>query len=260
MHLAEIIQSSETRPIDTSKNSETMKTLCNCAVNLAWRSGDSAAASSDACHWADGLPINLHLYVLLLQSIFDLKDETIVLDEVDELIELMKKTWSTLGINKLLHNACLTWVLFQQFVMTGQVEHDLLSAALTMLTEVASDAKRADREFNYVKILSSMLDIMHRWADKQLLDYHESFAGGLSGHMESVLPLALAAEKILQEDASIVAGVLQQEEEDVDSTEDKVDHYIRSSMRNAFTKVCILVGSSFFFFFISDLKVLIHGP
>ncbi|XP_058092275.1 protein unc-13 homolog [Magnolia sinica] len=236
MRLREITRMSESKAIDTGKNSETMRALCNAVVTLAWRS--PSGAPTDACHWADGFPLNLHLYIILLQSIFDLKDETTVLDEVDELIELMKKTWSTLGINRSMHNVCFTWVLFEQFVMTGQVEHDLLCACLTMMAELANDAKRPDREVLYVKILSATLASMQGWAEKRLLDYHEWFQKGAMGSMENILPLALSAAKILDEDVSSGGGVLQEKENDeLDSRESRVDYYIRSSMRNAFAKI-----------------------
>ncbi|KAJ9555777.1 hypothetical protein OSB04_010391 [Centaurea solstitialis] len=104
MHLRDIIRSSDLKPIDIGKSSETMRTLCNCVVSLAWRSADGSPA--DTCHWADGFPFNVNLYVALLQSIFDLKDESCLLDEVDELLELMKKTWTTLGLT----NPYMTYV------------------------------------------------------------------------------------------------------------------------------------------------------
>lgn len=115
--LRDIIHDSEVKLIDTNKNSQTMKTLCNSVFSLSWRS--SNGAPTDVCHWADGYPLNIILYVALLRSIFDLKDETCVLDEVDELLELMKKTWPILGITRPIHNLCFTWVLFEQYVMTG---------------------------------------------------------------------------------------------------------------------------------------------
>lgn len=102
IRLLEIVRASETKPIDTGKNSDTMRALCNSVVSLSWRSTNGTP--TDVCHWADGFPLNVHLHIDLLQSIFDFRDETLVLDEVDELLELMKKTWSTLGINRPIHN------------------------------------------------------------------------------------------------------------------------------------------------------------
>lgn len=239
MRLREIIRSSESRVIDTGKNSETMKNLSNYVSALAWRSPNGNP--TDTSHWADGHPLNLHLYLALLESIFDHRDETGVLDEVDELMELMRKTWSTLGINKLVHNVCFTWVLFQQFVATGQIEYDLLSASLTMMAEVANDAKRSDIELLHVKILSSTLASMQGWAERKLRNYHEFFQKGATGSMENVIPLALLAAKVLGEDVLSAGGVLKEKEKKAkDPMDNKVDFYIRSSMCNAFAKVRVM--------------------
>ncbi|XWS13893.1 hypothetical protein CRYUN_Cryun36dG0077900 [Craigia yunnanensis] len=237
IRLREIIRTSDSKPIDTGKNSDTMRILCNSVVSLSWRSTNGTP--TDVCHWADGFPLNIHIYTSLLQTIFDIRDETLVLDEVDELLELMKKTWSTLGINRLIHNACFTWVLFQQYVVTNQMEPDLLSAAYTMLTEVANDARKPDREATYVKLLSSMLVSMQNWAEKRLLNYHEYFNRGTIGGIENLLPLALSSTKILGEDVTIMEGEGSKKGDTmlVDSTIDRVDHYIRSSVKNAFAKI-----------------------
>lgn len=238
MRLRDIIRSSETKTIDTGKNSDTMRTLLNSVVSLAWRS--ASGTPTDVCHWADGFPLNVHLYAALLQCIFDVRDETLVLDEVDELLELIKKTWSTLGITRVIHNLCFTWVLFQQYILTGQIEQDLLSASYAMLAEVANDVKRPGREGMYIKILSSVLSSMQGWAEKRLLNYHDYFQRGNVGQLESLLPLVLSTSKILGEDVKITEGVGHEEGEVtlVDSTGDRVNHYIRSSLKSAFAKVC----------------------
>ncbi|KAJ8763893.1 hypothetical protein K2173_003675 [Erythroxylum novogranatense] len=221
----EILRASETRPIDTSKNSDTMRTLCNSVVSLTWRS--SNGSPTDVCHWADGFPLNVHLYVSLLQSIFDFRDETLVLDEVDELTELMKKTWSTLGISRPIHNLCFTWVLFQQYVVTAQTEPDLLHATHAMLsTEVAADARKPDREAIYVKLLSAMLSSMQEWAEKRLLHYHDYFQRGNGSLIENLYVTITEGAGKEKGDTKIV-----------DSSGDRVDHYIRSSIKSAFAKI-----------------------
>ncbi|KAJ4968924.1 hypothetical protein NE237_015625 [Protea cynaroides] len=230
MRFREIIRGSEINTIDTGKNSEIMRAISVFVVSLAWR--NPKGLPNEACHWADGFPFNIHIYLSLLQSIFDLKDEALVLDEIDELMELMKKTWTILGINKLIHNVCFTWVLFYQYVNTGLVEQDLLTASLAMLAEVANDAKRADRDAIYTKILTSVLTSMRGWAEKKLLDYHENFEKSALGLMENVLPLALSASRILEED---VAAAVVPEKGNLSGN--RVDHCIRSSMRNAFAKI-----------------------
>ncbi|GMJ09934.1 CELLULOSE-RELATED DUF810 [Hibiscus trionum] len=237
IRLREIIRAGNNKPIDTNKNSDVMRTLCNCVVSLSWRSANGA--SSDVCHWADGFPLNIHIYISLLQAVFDIRDETLVLDEVDELLELMKKTWSTLGINRPIHNVCFAWVLFQQYVVTNQMEPDLLCAAYTMLTEVAVDTKKPDRESSYVKLLTSMLVSMQKWSEKRLLHYHEYFNKQTVGGIENLLPLALSSMKILGEDVTIMEGEGNETGDTmlVDSTIHCVDRYIRSSLKNAFTKI-----------------------
>jgi hypothetical protein len=237
-NLKEIIRSGELKPIDTSKNSETMRTFSNSVVSLSMRSPNGAP--TNICHWANGFPVNVHLYISLLQSIFDLEDETLVLDEVDELLELMKKTWSTLAINRPIHNLCFTWVLFQQFVATGQREPDLIIASHAMLNEVANDAKK-EKESLYVKMLTSVLGSMQGWADKRLLNYHHYFQGESVKQIENLLPVVLLASKVLEDD-TISDGEWQVKggKTLADSSEDRVNDYIRSSVKSAFEMVSIV--------------------
>ncbi|TKY53684.1 DUF810 protein [Spatholobus suberectus] len=239
MRLRDIIRCGESKPIDTGKNSDTLRTLSNSVVSLAWRS--SNGTPTDICHWADGFPLNIHLYTSLLQAIFDNRDDTLVLDEVDEMLELMKKTWSILGITRPIHNVCFTWVLFQQYVATGQIEPDLLCASHAMLTEVANDAKREKESF-YVKLLTSVLSSMQGWAEKRLIDYHEHFPRGNIGHIENVLPVVLSVSQILGEDLIISDDGEWGGKGDitiVDSSGDRIDYYIRSTIKNAFEKVSV---------------------
>ncbi|GER52242.1 hypothetical protein STAS_29680 [Striga asiatica] len=235
--LHQIIRAAEARPVDTGKNSEAMRALCNAVVSLSWRTPDGGP--TDICHWADGYPLNIELYNALLRSVFDSKDETQVLDEVDELIELMKKTWSMLGISRPVHNLCFAWVLFEQYVVTGQAEPDLLGAAAVMLShEVAADAKRADREAVYVKMLGSVVAAIKVWLEKRLLDYHGNFERGNVGVMEHMLPLVFSCGKILREDVpcyvtSPEGGIINGD----DLSDNRIDYYIRSSARNTFAKM-----------------------
>ncbi|PNT78247.1 hypothetical protein BRADI_1g75830v3 [Brachypodium distachyon] len=235
----EVMQSAEARAIDTGKASDAMRALCDAVLALAWRS----APAGEACHWADGYPLNVLLYVSLLQAVFDLRDETVVLDEVDELLELMTRTWATLGINRMLHNVCFAWVLFQQYVATGQVEPDLAGAALAMLTEVAADAKQESRDPVYARVLSSSVAAILEWSEKRLLDYHEMYGKGICGGgnsiaaMECAMSLALAAGKIIAQSVPGM-GISATNTHGVGCfAANRVDYYIRCSMRSAFTKM-----------------------
>ncbi|KHN00734.1 hypothetical protein glysoja_000402 [Glycine soja] len=234
MNLKEIIRSAEFKPLDTGKNSDTMRSFSNSVISLSMRSPDDTP--TNVCHWANGYPVNIHLYISLLQSIFDLRDETSVLDEVDEQLDLIKKTWSTLGINRPIHNVCFTWVMFQQYVETGQIEPDLLCASYTILNEVANDAKK-ERDSLYVEILKSVLGSLQEWADKRFLNYHVYFQGGDIGQIENLLPVVLLASRILGDVTNSEEGQEKGDKTRVSSSEGRVDYYICSSVKNAFEKM-----------------------
>lgn len=67
------------------------------------------------------------------------------------------------------------------------MEPDLLGASLAMLGEVANDAKKADKDPLYVKMLANVMTSMKQWSEKKLLAYHENFDRGSMGLMEAVL-------------------------------------------------------------------------
>ncbi|KAL6907675.1 hypothetical protein ACP4OV_002714 [Aristida adscensionis] len=245
LRFREIMQAADARAMDTGKPSDTLRALGDAVLALAWRPAPGTGAAGEACHWADGYPLNVLLYVTLLQAIFDLREETVVLDEVDELLELMKRTWTTLGVDKALHNVCLAWVLFQQYVATGQVEPDLAGAALAVLAEVAADAKQESRDPVYARVLSSALGAIHEWSEKRMIDYHERYAKSIPitgpGAMESALSLALSTRKIIAENVPSMGIRSADTEPDAGGlgsfAGSLVDYYVRCSMRSAFTKM-----------------------
>ncbi|TYH69404.1 hypothetical protein ES332_D05G052800v1 [Gossypium tomentosum] len=228
--LRQIIHAALDRPIETGKNNESMQVLRSAVMSLASRSDGSF---SDSCHWADGIPLNLRLYEMLLETCFDINDETSIVEEVDELMEHIKKTWVVLGINQMLHNLCFTWVLFHRFVATGQVEMDLLYAADGQLAEVAKDAK-ATKDPGYSRILSSTLTSVLGWAEKRLLAYHDTFDSGNIYTMQGIVSLGVSAAKILVEDVS--SEYRRKRKGEVDVARNRIDTYIRSSLRTAFAQ------------------------
>uniref|UniRef100_A0A6M2ELW9 MHD1 domain-containing protein n=1 Tax=Populus davidiana TaxID=266767 RepID=A0A6M2ELW9_9ROSI len=228
--LRQIIQGAMDRPIETGKNNESMQVLRSAVMSLASRSDGSL---SEICHWADGIPLNLRLYEMLLQACFDVNDETSVIDEIDELMEHIKKTWTILGMNQMLHNLCFTWVLFHRFVATGQAETDLLDAADGQLAEVARDAKTT-KDPQYSKILSSTLSSILGWAEKRLLAYHDTFDSRNVETMQGIVSLGVSAAKILVEDIS--NEYRRKRKGEVDVVRTRIDTYIRSSLRTAFAQ------------------------
>ncbi|XVF89173.1 hypothetical protein PTKIN_Ptkin19aG0108700 [Pterospermum kingtungense] len=228
--LRQIIHAALDRPIETGTNNESMQALRSAVISLASRSDGSL---SDSCHWADGIPMNLRLYEMLLETCFDINDEISIVEEVDELMEHIKKTWVILGINQMLHNLCFTWVLFQRFVATRQVEMDLLYAADSQLAEVAKDAKTT-KDPEYSKILSSTLSAILGWTEKRLLAYHDTFDSGNIYTMQGIVSLGVSAAKILVEDVS--TEYRRKRKGQVDVARDRIDTYIRSSLRTAFAQ------------------------
>ncbi|XP_063945724.1 protein unc-13 homolog [Daucus carota subsp. sativus] len=222
--LREIIDGGLERPIETGR-SETMQALWNNVMSLACRSFDGSV--SDICHWADGVPFNLRVYQTLLESCFDINNATVVIEEVDELLELIKKTWGILGLNQAYHNLCLLWVLFDRYVATGEVEKDLLLAAEKIFLEVEKDAK-ATKDPSYSKILNSALSSILSWGGKKLFAYHDTFYRGNTDLMQIVLSLNVLTNNILGEDIS------HEKNTDVGISCRQLNTYIRSSVASAF--------------------------
>lgn len=228
--LKQIIHNAFEKPLETGKNNESMQVLRSAVTSLSNRSTDG---QTESCHWADGFPLNLRLYEILLETIFDSNDESSIIEEVDEVMELIKKTWGILGINQMLHNICFTWVLFNRFVGTGQTDNDLLYAADCQLVEVAKDAK-STKDGNYGKILNETLSSILGWAEKRLLAYHDTFDKGNINSMQSIVSLGVSAAKILVED---ISNEYRRRRKNDDVAKSRTDTYIRSSLRTAFAQI-----------------------
>ncbi|KAL6533940.1 hypothetical protein OROHE_013773 [Orobanche hederae] len=237
--LRQIIHAALDRPIETGKNNESMQVLRTTVMSLVNRTSDGALLES--CHWADGFPLNLRLYEMLLEASFDINDDTSIVEEIDELMELVKKTWPILGLNQVLHNLCFTWVLFNRYVATGQVDNDLLCAADSQLSEVSKDAKMM-KDPAYSNVLSSTLTAMLGWAEKRLLAYHETFSGGNIDSMQSIVSVGVSAAKILVEDIS--NEYRRRRKNEVDVSLSRIDTYVRSSLRTAFAQLMEKADSS----------------
>lgn len=226
------------RPIDTGRHSESMQALRLAVTSLACRSFDGS--HSEICHWADGVPLNLRLYQIFLEACFDLNESTSVIEEVDEVMEFLKKTWVILGINQMFHNLCFLWVLFERYVSTGEIESDLLFAADNLFLEVVKDA-RASKDMVYSKVLSSTLSLIMGWTGKKLKNYHLNFYRGNIEIMQSVLSMGVSTEKLLRDDISHEYRKKRNEDDVVCGT---VDSYIRSSVRTAFAQEREKINSS----------------
>ncbi|XP_039023868.1 protein unc-13 homolog [Hibiscus syriacus] len=237
--LRQIIRAALEKPLETGKNNVSMQALRSIVLSLACRKSFDGSVS-ETSHWADGFPLNLRIYQALLEACFDVNDETSVIEEVDEVLELVKKTWVVLGMNQMLHNLCFLWILFNRYVVTGQVEGDLLFAANNLLKEVEKDSK-AMKDLDYSKILSSTLSAILGWAEKKLLAYHDYFNSDNTELMECVVSMGVLSAKIMVED---ISHEYRKKRKEIGVAHERVDMYIRSSLRTAFVKIMEKVKSS----------------
>ncbi|CAN8257585.1 unnamed protein product [Cochlearia groenlandica] len=238
--LKQIIRSGLDRPLDTGKITGETQNLRSLVMSLATRSKNNNGVGSEICHWADGFPLNLRIYQLLLESCFDVNDELSVVEEVDEVLELVKKTWPVLGMNQMVHNVCFLWMLFNRYVTTGQVENDLLVAAHNLLLEVENDVKETN-DPEYTKISGSVLSLIMDWAEKRLLAYHDSFNIDNVETLETTVSLGISVAKVVAED---ISSEYRRKKKNADSGRDRVDTYIRSSLRMAFSQTKKMVEHS----------------
>ncbi|XBI70937.1 hypothetical protein VPH35_065294 [Triticum aestivum] len=227
--LQEIISRAYDKSLKTEKNLESMQELSSAVKSLA---GRSLGGISDECHWADGFPFNLHIYQMLVEACFDCENCTVV-DEIDEVMGLLKKTWVILGINQMLHNLCFTWALFNHFATSDQVDMELLSAAENQLSVVVKDAKTTE-DPDYCDILISILSSITGWTEKRLLAYHETFNASNIVSMQGIVAIGVSAAKILLEDISQKYPGKRKQKTDV--VRGKIETYIRSSLRTAFAQ------------------------
>ncbi|KAF5726012.1 hypothetical protein HS088_TW23G00749 [Tripterygium wilfordii] len=234
--LKQIIRGALERPMETGKPNASMQALRDAVLALACRS--SGGAASEMCHWADGFPFNLSVYQMLLEACFDVNEETTVIEEVDEVLELTKKTWVILGLNQMMHNLCFLWVLFHRYVSTGLVESDLLFAANNLMEEVEKDAKET-KDPVYSKILRSTLSSILDWAEQRLLAYRDSFHSDNIELMQNVISLAVLAAKTLGD-----TDEYHRNRKDVNVARSRIDSYIRSSLSTAFSQKMEKLSSS----------------
>ncbi|KAJ4776201.1 plant/protein (DUF810) [Rhynchospora pubera] len=223
------------------QRTECLRSLREVATTLSERParGD---LPGEVCHWADGYHLNIKLYVAMLSSVFDVLEEGKLTEEVEEILELLRSTWRILGISETIHDACYSWILFRQFVITG--EQSLLPLVIEHLRKVPLKEQRGPQERLHLKSLKcsvegeggryhdytffqSFLSPVQRWVDKMLNDYHLHFSE-MPSMMADILSVAMLSRRILLEESEKV----------VDSpNREQIDHYITSSVKNVFSRI-----------------------
>ncbi|KAJ1290442.1 hypothetical protein BS78_02G243600 [Paspalum vaginatum] len=236
------IEESESLPPSAAEvqRTECLRSLREVATSLSERParGD---LTGEVCHWADGYHLNIALYEKMLGSVFDILDEGKLTEEVEEILELLKSTWRLLGITETVHDTCYAWVLFRQFVITG--EQGLLKVVIDHLRKIPLKEQRGPQERLHLKSLHSSVDAegsyqdftffqsflspIQKWVDKKLNDYHVHFSEG-PGLMADVVTVAMVTRRILGEE----------NDKALESPDrDQIDRYITSSIKSAFLKM-----------------------
>lgn len=224
--LRKIIQEGYDGRLEPGWNSESMQRLRSAVMSLACR---SLTEISDECHWADGFPLNVHIYKMLIEACFNGEDGTMI-DDIDGVMELLKMTWVILGVNQMLHDLCFTWALFSHFAISGQAE--LLSATGNLLVQVTKDAKTTE-DPDYCDVLSSTVSLIMGWVEKRLLAYHDTFTTSNIDSMDDMVSIGISTAKILAESCGYRPGT----KEKIDVERSRIATYIRSSLRTAFAQV-----------------------
>ncbi|XP_047977693.1 protein unc-13 homolog [Salvia hispanica] len=239
------IEESESLPSATGdlQRTECLRSLREITIPLAERParGD---LTGEVCHWADGYHLNVRLYEKLLLSVFDVLDEGKLTEEVEEMLELFKSTWRVLGITETIHYTCYAWVLFRQFVITG--EEDVLQHSINQLKRIPLKEQRGPQErlhlrslscrvqtekgFEDLTFLQSFLIPIQKWADMRLADYHLHFPEGLR-MMENALVVAMVARRLLLEELDLTM-----QGPPVTDIE-QIEIYVLSSIKQAFSRI-----------------------
>jgi hypothetical protein len=178
-----------------------------------------------------------------LCSVFDILDEGKLSEEVGEILELLKSTWRILGITETIHGTCYAWVLFRQFVITG--EQRLLQHAAEMMRKIPLKEQCSMQERLYLKGLRSSVEgetgnqeltfmysvlwPIKRWVDKRLEDYHFHFCER-SGVMEGIVSVAVLTRRLLLEETG-------QGRESSVTDREQIEAYISASVKAAFAKL-----------------------
>ncbi|XP_031251761.1 protein unc-13 homolog [Pistacia vera] len=202
---------------------------------------------SETYYWTADYHLNIRLYEKLLFGMFDILDECQFIEEFDTLQSLINMTWSTLGITQKMHYALFGWVLFQQFVATG--EGMLVEHAVIQLQKV-STAEEYDKEGQYMNSLVCSRQCNDRevklslvqaiflsisiWCDNKLQDYHLHF-NQQPANFKRVISLASAVGLLTSGNCS--GAKLAKLNASNDKAARKLKRYVKKSIEAACTQV-----------------------
>ncbi|KAL0329748.1 UNVERIFIED_CONTAM: protein unc-13 [Sesamum radiatum] len=238
-----------------SQRSDVLLTLRQVALAFSSIPG-RFGVEGETYYWTTGYHLNIRLYEKLLCGVFDILEDGQLIEEAQEILKLMKLTWSMLGITERLHHALFAWVLFKQFVATEEAV--LLDYAICEVERVLSAGVYDDKEVAYLKsltcgtigngceirlnLLQSIFSSITSWCDSKLQDYHLHFSQK-SSFFERVLTMGLSAgvQDFVPHGNNQFAGSCLPNE----MAREKIGKYVEKSLDAACTRVTELttIGS-----------------
>ncbi|CAN6484914.1 unnamed protein product [Victoria cruziana] len=171
-----------------------------------------------SCYRGTGYHVNLRLYEKLLCSTFDSLDGQQV-EETEDILGLLKATWTALGVTRTIHTALYCWVLFRQFAFTGETA--ILELGLVELKKVQTFicdniATPYVSSLNCtiyscgsqttVNLLNAITLSIGTWCDFLLSDYHRNFYKAVNGLQARSNPERMHSLAVLADDLKSVAG------------------------------------------------------
>uniref|UniRef100_A0A1D1XXQ8 GTP-dependent nucleic acid-binding protein engD n=1 Tax=Anthurium amnicola TaxID=1678845 RepID=A0A1D1XXQ8_9ARAE len=159
----------------------------------------------ETCYWTSGYHFNVKLYEKLLFSVFDILEDSQMVEELEEFFSIFRLTWSVLGITQKIHEALYGWVLLRQYIGTGETM--LLKSAILQIQKTLSRDEGDRNEEAYMNslicwnganegnrnlsLVHSVLSSIKVWCDSQLQDYHLHFRQNPE-NFETLVSLATA--------------------------------------------------------------------
>ncbi|CAN6484915.1 unnamed protein product [Victoria cruziana] len=197
-----------------------------------------------SCYRGTGYHVNLRLYEKLLCSTFDSLDGQQV-EETEDILGLLKATWTALGVTRTIHTALYCWVLFRQFAFTGETA--ILELGLVELKKVQTFicdniATPYVSSLNCtiyscgsqttVNLLNAITLSIGTWCDFLLSDYHRNFYKNPS-HFEKVVTSSIIINRLLSSGFDKMKGSAETTKSK-ESASEKVKMYIMASAKAAF--------------------------
>eukprot|EP00898_Chlorokybus_atmophyticus_P000264 jgi/Chlat1/1238/Chrsp115S01686 len=161
--------------------------------------------------WLYPYPVSMRMYTVMLQGMFDLLEEEVVIPEAAELLRLALGCWSALRVDAAMHATTRAWVLFRQHTVTSdagllQAAQDQLlqdvqwrwtgvnpNGRVSPVNQGASLLPAAKRDW-----LLLTMQPMLRWATAQLSDYYKNFPKGPDRSFDALVKIAASCARILK--------------------------------------------------------------